>query len=448
MKNTAHQNTPHQQQQKSSSPRTQENAPDINQQGFVPHEVVQMQRIAGNRATGQMVASGNIQRLMTTATFKQETPGKYRWRSKVAAIDKLLNQYDALRSGADQMIPRNTLLDSIIAKTSVYNDNRKTGVDKLDAEARIEKSYISHFAQTMTYLSQNNVKEGFRSLFKGQDIMLDALRAGHKDPYSPDISGIVGKLRDYFPYDGSKNDERQTIMQELIQDDLNTIITMSKDSTVHPLLRSILLEVLVHKDETYFQETKGVASGAVLAGDKDRDKGITEKYRLDMQLNQAEGSAVRVSSLVHEMTHIATQEHFENTPIHLAFDKGAKDEDVLKLSANRTGQCATLKNLLISTKDEWSAGQYSSLMEKTTYPVEGKNTLTSYANSFKTKMDIADYNRVISLASQGANNTLIEFDTVINQMMYMMTAWKIPTSNAFYAELINVAQEAYDYRNG
>jgi hypothetical protein len=47
---------------------------------------------------------------------------------------------------------------------------------------------------------------------------------------------------------------------------------------------------------------------------------------------------------------------------------------------------------------------------------------------------------------QGINNSLIEFDTVINQMMIYMHLWEIPQDDAFYAKLTEIAQEAYDYR--
>jgi hypothetical protein len=46
----------------------------------------------------------------------------------------------------------------------------------------------------------------------------------------------------------------------------------------------------------------------------------------------------------------------------------------------------------------------------------------------------------------GVNNTIIEFDTVINQMMYLMTAWKVDPENEFYKKLREIAEEAYNYR--
>lgn len=65
----------------------------------------------------------------------------------------------------------------------------------------------------------------------------------------------------------------------------------------------------------------------------------------------------------------------------------------------------------------------------------------------KGQLTQTEYDRIITLADQGANNTLIEFDTVINQMMFLMTARKVPEKNTFYAKLREVARQAYDRRH-
>lgn len=46
------------------------------------------------------------------------------------------------------------------------------------------------------------------------------------------------------------------------------------------------------------------------------------------------------------------------------------------------------------------------------------------------------------------DNTVIEFDTVMNQMLIYMQQWKIPQDNAFYAKLMEVAAEAQEHRMG
>ncbi|MHB1929848.1 MAG: hypothetical protein ACYDEN_09440 [Acidimicrobiales bacterium] len=46
-----------------------------------------------------------------------------------------------------------------------------------------------------------------------------------------------------------------------------------------------------------------------------------------------------------------------------------------------------------------------------------------------------------------ANNTLIEFDTVSNQMMFLMTEWGVAPANPFYVVLKRVAREAFTHRH-
>ena len=74
--------------------------------------------------------------------------------------------------------------------------------------------------------------------------------------------------------------------------------------------------------------------------------------------------------------------------------------------------------------------------------------MKSYADTFSKKGDVpkADYDRIIGLVDQGANNTLIEFDTVINQMWFMLQQWGVSKTNAFSVRLEAVAREAHTYR--
>lgn len=324
------------------------------------------------------------------------------------------------------------------------------GVNALQQQIHDEQTYIDPLADAVTETATGtrpSLKLALQKIFQGQDAYLTKKRAGHPitDRQMPDMDNLIGVAQRALNDIG----ERASVMQELIMEDVQTLKNMQADNGANQLLRDVLAEVLANENQIYFQETKGMASGAVLAGQKDRNAGINEKYRLDMQLNQSGGSAVRISSLVHEMTHIATQEKFGNTAIHLAFARGDPDNVVLDLSRDRTAQLTTLEQRLNATRGAWSDDQYSALQEKITYPVSGKNTLKSYADTFKNKGEMTqpDYDSIIGLVNTGANNTLIEFDTVINQMLYMMTAWNVPADNAFYVALGQIAQEAYDWRH-
>ena len=398
--------------------------------------------------TVQQGAAGvqRVQRLMSLQVFQAATPGAFRSRSGIAPIDTLLTQYNALNDQPENINARKDKLAELKTACANYTGNRKAGVQHLHQEVQNEQLYIDRLALAVTQTNtgtRNSLKLAFQGIFAAQDTYLRLVREGHPLDMAPDFDRLITngqiKLGDIG--------ERGSVMQELIADDLTTLTTIGNNPQTPQLLRNIIAEALANRNKTHFQETGGVASGAVLAGEKDRNKGINTKYRLDMQMNQSGGSAVRISSLLHEMTHIATQEAFQNTPIHLAFNRNATDQQILDLSTRRTGQITQLETALNTTKAYWSQPQYAVLMEKTKYPVEGRHTLASYANTFLNNDTWrAEHTRMLDLQARGANNTLVEFDTVINQMLYMMQAWNVPNDNAFYTTLSTIAEEAYNLR--
>jgi hypothetical protein len=322
------------------------------------------------------------------------------------------------------------------------------GVTQLKKSIATEQTYVPQLAKAAAGAqSGTDLTQAMRDLFEGQDAFLEAQRATH--PYGkhqePDFSEFFKALQLKLGAAGT----RAKVMQDLILEDVQTLKRMAADPKVDSTLRDVLNEVLANADKIYFQETPGMASGAVKTGPKDAQKGIKEPYRVDMNVYQKEGGAERVSSLVHEMTHIAVQETFKNTAIHLAFKAGMKDTDVVALSQKRTDECQQLKAALDGAQSTFSPGQYSVLDEKVMYPVaSSKNTLQSYADAFKKKGELSDtdYSRITGLVNAGANNTLTEFDTVVNQMLFLMSAWRIPQSNPFYTILSPIAADARAFR--
>jgi hypothetical protein len=171
-------------------------------------------------------------------------------------------------------------------------------------------------------------------------------------------------------------------------------------------------------------------------------------------MNVPLGKAERLGSLAHEMTHVLISETFKNTSLYLAFDKGATDEEILELSQQRTEQLEALQGLM-EGDDNLTSDMKALLLKKIRYPIEmgglkATGDILRYANKPKFKQEMGDvmHGRIVSLAGRGLNNTVIEFDTVINQMMVYMTLWQIPLASSFYRKLIDVASEALAYRAG
>jgi hypothetical protein len=75
----------------------------------------------------------------------------------------------------------------------------------------------------------------------------------------------------------------------------------------------------------------------------------------------------------------------------------------------------------------------SEMKDKANYPLCGKFGM--YLSNFKPKMDDATYNRLKTLCQNGLDCELIEYDTVINQMMLWCFLYNIGSDNAVYRQL-------------
>ena len=109
------------------------------------------------------------------------------------------------------------------------------------------------------------------------------------------------------------------------------------------------------------------------------------------------------------------------------------------------------KLLAILPSGRFTKNQLDLLNMKLAYPrKDGASGIQRYVTNFYQgkKITLEDKLRVESLINKGMDNTVIEFDTVINQMLIYMQLWKIDSDNPFYVLLRTVAEKAYDHRMG
>jgi len=234
-----------------------------------------------------------------------------------------------------------------------------------------------------------------QNLFKGNDEFLEITRNDLEVPMAqwPNFSSLFSEIISVM----EKSGVRETVTRSLIEKDLKKLEKIARDQKTDDLMRNILNEILENKGKIYFQESKGASPGATLATKKDRDRGIKEKYRVDLMMFHPEGSPERISSLVHGMTHVAVQEKFQNTALHLAFKKETSDGDIKALSDKRTKQLKNLEQCLEKTKQNWTDGQYQLLRGKILYPTDSNRTPERYALSLKEAKKITEeeYNNVV-----------------------------------------------------
>jgi len=408
--------------------------------------------MAGAPAAGVQRAIGEhvIRRLQSTDDFKTAS-GKRGLFSGIKKVDKKLDDYHLVSGSLKDITARKAALTDLKTTCDSYKGSRPEVVT-LSAAIDEEAKFIDLLVKAAGELT-SDPKAAFQTTLASREAFLEATRAGH----------VVGSPLAYDQWISAAQQKlaalrtRKSAMKEIIDADVDKLEKMSTDDQVDDTVQKILKEVLENKDDIYAQETGGVASGAVLATDKDRANGVDKKYRLDMQLDQKEGETERLSSLVHEMTHIAVHETFDNTAIHLAMkgvdlkDTTARSKGIQAgkaLSDHRTAEVRVLEGLLPKLKGILSAGQIGVIEEKVTYPVEGKNTLKSYADAFKKKGELSDEEHafILDLEAAGANNTLTEYDTVVNQMMFLVASWKVPRDNEFYVKVKQMANDGLVHR--
>jgi hypothetical protein len=89
------------------------------------------------------------------------------------------------------------------------------------------------------------------------------------------------------------------------------------------------------------------------------------------------------------------------------------------------------------------------LKEKLVYGAQ-PHKLEMYANSFEKagKISAAQKERLVrwGQAAGDASGTLVEYDTVLNQMLIYLHMWRTSQDNPFYVKLRAVAKAAYDRR--
>ena len=415
-----------------------------------PQMMLQLQRQIGNRAVlnllrGQPVASPpqqSIQRIMDVDSFKEATTlfgeeAFNRTRNRITTVDTALDAYrqiivDDILPDNDGIDNKRTRVDELIAACQDYlaerGAKRKKGVRKLLAQAQGEKQVIDLFYQSKN--TADNAQK-FQLLIQAQDAQLNLQTRG----LLPQFRMVVdaGKWID----DVTRSLHADpAAMETVLQNEVDSLREIQANANTPPLLQQILAEVLANVDNVHLNASK---PGARFTKDtEDFDEDYVVNHSLDARL----GTADRLGSLTHELTHVSASETFSNTPLFLLFQEGASDEEIKGLSDTRTAYLEELEALALADTT-LTESQKDLIKEKVQYP---KKELKYYLGRFRSQLDDEIFTQLERLSEQGVTNTVNEFDTVINQMLMYAHIWQLPPRNRFYRRLTDVAQEAYDYR--
>ncbi|MGQ7885935.1 hypothetical protein [Paenibacillus sp. WC2504] len=387
---------------------------------------------------GQESSAGPVvQRLEDNESFKKRTPVMLRLMNKIKSVDSALADYHKVAE--NDYAQRNTQLEKIITECNTYLDNHPKkdlvpGVNELKRQAIAEKSVIELIAQA----EGESGTQKFYNMVEAQDKWLlvknDVPGLG-RIVFGPMFDKIIVELR-----------ATPGAIEEILQHEADQLKAIADDSDTPNITKQVLAEVLGNKGEI---KMNALNPGARFTNDKEKKQGVQEKYVVNHGLNAPGGSAERLGSLTHEFTHVSISEKFDNTPLFFAFDPSTSEDEVMQLVNKRHQHLDTL----ISTLDsgEFSQEQLSLLNMKLEYPRKGgPGGVQRYITNFfqSNKITAQEKQKAESLVNKGMDNTVIEFDTVINQMLIYMHQWKIALENPFYKLLRAVAEDAYNHRMG
>jgi hypothetical protein len=395
-----------------------------------------------------------IQCVMSVEEFRQATQASgIRSLDRISAIDNELKTYQALNERkpkrySDMHKAARKLYEAAKAfKSQKPDSSRMPGVDRLIKEIVIEDAILSKLAEyeaAKTDLEKFVIIETIQeNFFKQRD-----RRELNNKTLDDEIYALLT----------STINSAANQAAEFVKRDIQELIKIGNESDTPGLLKSVIAECTAARNIQQLDAASGKPGLKY-----NRTRGATSKYALNHAMEQSLGKRFRMGSLLHELTHLSIAEIFDNTCIMLAIRADATDAEILEMAKSRNAKI----HQLIAKIDE-NVGQFNELTsmtmtsykgtpqevtrnrlhaeykEKALYPVNGK--FSQYLAAFQKLMDPAVHARLSNLRGQGLDCELIEYDTVVNQMLLWSHLYGMDTNCSVYTTLDGLVREAHAYR--
>lgn len=419
------------------------------------HGVLELQRTLGNRATSAAIerarlepaSPAGIQRLWSSKQFKESSTAEDEEESKRVKILPVEAALAAFQSTPkDQWATCVTALQKIVTECNTYlglffrSKVRKNAVKQLKAQAAAEATIFQGI------IAANGLAYGakMKALLKLID---DSVAFSNRGVLMGiayvEVERVVREMM------ASHDVLDQAALKQVMDDELQRLRDIAAAPTTPQIVKDVILENLAHIGEVHLQEGK---PGARTAKPGETDK----KYVVNHALVQTGGSTERLGSLMHELTHVTTGETFDNAPLFLVFTKGKEvgADGILEIKTLAKKRNKGLLDVLaVSAGDQaLSASQKSMIKIKCEYA--NKPMLTQYLGSFKDKLggpDAPGYKSLKALADDAEINpftgTLIEYDSVINQILMYLFDWGVKPPNPTWNLVAQLATEAKQFRD-
>ncbi|MFD0403758.1 DUF4157 domain-containing protein [Kitasatospora sp. NPDC127116] len=393
-----------------------------------------------------------IARLMSVEAFKQRSAVKKSIRpSALKKLDAALERFHAIPE--QQFSARSQQLETIVqlclkAQGELKDGPRKDATFDLMNEAATEKNGMALDVAVETAMRQARQEQpiydcleryqrrddesgGFVHLMEANDLL-----ARHAaTPDGKDLGVLSALVQDLM----SRAVHALTPEQKayLVGRDLARIEAL-RDTLTDGTLKRILTEVLTGTDQVNFEAG---GAGAKLGGP------AGQAYTVKHGLTQPDGTVERTGSLVHELTHVATHRTYGNSAVMLMLPLSMSEAEAIALAKHRTARIGELEALLARESATIAESHTALIRNKLNYAKGDK--LSTYVANFRAKLTAdGDYERLSQLASRipEGSSTLVEYDTVLNQLLVMMHEWGTGPESAFRKRVEALAQERYAHR--
>ncbi|MFC7263040.1 hypothetical protein [Streptomyces lutosisoli] len=390
-----------------------------------PRTLGALQSTVGNAVVSQMIT---VSRMMTEDEFRQGTAATgMRGRSEITKVDKALKAFYALpdaRQGA-----RLLALKDIVRACGDYVAHKGDGGSRVGGTQRLGE-------QAEAAQGQLDPEAVFRDLLTEIDHVMSEGKNPDLDLRMP--AGEAQKAAQAIPAD-----RFHTMMGDFVQ----KLGALREDGTLPEETRAVIGELMaVVPLVTVMQYPRGGMGGMKLGPDATDDN---PAFTFNVDTQARGGTSFLLGHIAHELTHVAAHQAFGSSPVMELVQSGATDEEVAALAAERKQSLADLKAALAGNP-EFDDFQQGMLEEKLVYGAQPQK-LEQYASSFEKagKITAAQKERLVGWgrAAGDASGTLVEYDTVLNQMLIYLHMWQTSQDNPFYVRLRAAAQAAYDRRS-
>ncbi|MEW1547969.1 hypothetical protein [Streptomyces tsukubensis] len=389
-----------------------------------PDEGAGAQHTRGTSSASALQSSDGV---MSLKQFQDATSTTgFRSKSEIGKVDEALRQFKSLgNTGAmDQLLA----LSRIVRECDTYINhkgdkgtvsNRVLGVQQLSEQAKAQKAHMASATLFRDLLTETD-----RTLGRGENPDLDNRVLGSE------AQGVARALT---------GDEFKTLMDGYVDD----LRALQHDPTLPEITRNVIQELMdVVPLVTVMEYPKTGNPGMKLI------PGAPSSYSFNVDTQARGGTSFLLGHMAHEFTHVAAHRAFSSSAVMELVRSDSTDQQVKELAAERKQTLAAL-NSAREGNPAFGDFQQNMLQEKLVYGSQPYK-LARYATNFGATGKISPDEKARLLrwdeAAGDASGTLVEYDTVLNQMLVYLHMWGTAPENTFYTRLREAAETAYERR--